>query len=71
MHEAVQCGAEGNIGTTGAENCLPQGLDRACLSTRVFVLPEPFPFFKTNMREREPFNIHTLQGLLCDTEGSR
>lgn len=38
------------------------------------VLPKPFPFyifFPTAMRECKPFNIHTFQGLLCDTKGSQ
>lgn len=45
MHEAVQYGAKVNIGTIETENCLPQGLEKAYLSTRIFVLPKLFLLF--------------------------
>lgn len=45
MHEAVQHGAKDNIGKIKPENCWPQGLEKACLSTRILVLPKPFLLF--------------------------
>lgn len=45
MHEAIQHGAKDNIGTIETEKCWLRGLEKAYLSTRIFVLPKPFPFF--------------------------